>query len=84
MGIVILLTPALLSIFIINAYLKRKGKKPIPENLTLPIMLFGIMWFIAYELSASFLLVLIFSGFGMMIGALLEHCGKDATDSNER
>lgn len=73
MAIIIILIPILLAIFILNGYLKKKGKQLIPEGLAIPASLFVVMLYVAYELAIPYLHVIIIAFFGIAIGSLIEH-----------
>lgn len=73
MALVFIALPIFILIFLINWYLHKKGKKHLPEMLALPVGLFFIMCYIAYELKIGFLAVIIISFFGIIIGSLTEY-----------
>ena len=73
MALVFVALPILILIFLINLCLQKRGKKHLPEMLALPVGLFFIMCYIAYELKIGFLAVFIIFFFGMIIGSLTEH-----------
>ena len=76
MGFLIILVPVLIVIFSLNIHLKKKDKKSIPEKFAIPVSLFIIMCYIAYELKMSFLTVVIIFFFGLLIGSLIESYSK--------
>jgi hypothetical protein len=73
MALAFIALPIFIFIFLINWYLQKRGKKHLPEMLALPVGLFFIMCYIAYELKIGFLEVVIISFFGIIIGSLTEY-----------
>lgn len=71
--VLLILAPLLFLIFFINDYRKKKDKKSTPENYAIPIGLFIVMWYTAYELKIDFLEVIIIFFYGAIIGSLFEH-----------
>lgn len=72
MALVFLIIPVYILLHLINDYLNKKGRKKIPENIIFPIGLFIVMCIVAYELSFSFLSVVILFFFGYLVGGLTQ------------
>lgn len=73
MALFLIVVPILLVIFIVNHYLEKRSRGVIPEGLAIPIGLILVLIWLALELKASLLEVLIYSGFGAIIGTLMQH-----------
>lgn len=63
--------------------MQKRGKKHLPEMLTLPLGLFFIMCYIAYELKIGFLAVFIIFFFGLTIGSLTEYILVQEKEKNK-
>jgi hypothetical protein len=72
MAFAIIAIPVFILLSVVNWYLRKRGKKHISERLTLPMVLFLIMCYLAYDFKSGFLEVLIFFGFGLIIGSYTE------------